>query len=151
MPHRQYSKADPRRYYTRLKHSLGRRGVVLALLGVTWILQGVGTVAAPPNPRYYLLDSFDIFRTTAWVVTGAIALYYARRPQGFDIPGFVALYFMCAFRTVAYGAAFVAWLLPGGVEGDARGIVGVFSWATIIFLLVVVSGWTEADDMEVRE
>lgn len=129
---------------------LGRRGTILALLGVAWILQGISTFFNEPSPSYPLLNEYPIIRGSAWILTGLVSIWYAKKPQGHDIAGFVSLYLMAAYRIIAYGVSFVLWLLPGGFEGNPRGIVGIFSWATIIILLIAVSGWSE-NDQEVRE
>ena len=142
-PHRRYRIWDPRRHYVRATNYLGRRGVVLALLGVIWIFQGATVLLTPPAPDYYLLSNFELARAVGWIVTGGIAIAYATRPQGDDAPGFLSLYVMAAFQAGAYAAGFVAWITPGGADGNPRGIVGVFSWLVILLAIVVMAGWHE--------
>lgn len=148
MPYHRYKVYDPRYHYGRATHKLGRRGTILGLLGVTWILQGVSAILQTEPSVYTLLSGHDYARGTAWLVTGAIAVYYARKPQGYDVYGFIALYIMTSFRIIAYGFDFTLWLLPGGFDGNPRGIVGIFSWFTIIIFLLVVSGWEEEKPKE---
>ena len=150
MPYRQYSKANPARYYTRLMLALGRRGAVLFFLGVTWVFQGISTYFNEPSPSYALLDGNEFLRGTAWVITGLGAMLYAKRPQGFDVWGFISLYIMAAYQIIAYGLGFVLWIVPGGYDGNPRGIVGVFSWASILILLIAVAGWKE-NELEVGD
>lgn len=147
MPYRQYSKANPARYYTQLMLVLGRRGAVLFFLGAIWVFQGISTYFNEPNPSYALLNGNEFLQGTAWVITGLVAMVYAKKPQGYDVIGFVFLYIMAAFRIVSYGFAFIHWLLPSGTDGNPRGIVGVFSWATIIILLIAVAGWKESEEV----
>lgn len=143
MPYHRYKVYDPRYHYGRATYELGRRGAILGLLGVTWVLQGFSAILQTEPSVYTLLDGHDYIRGTVWLVTGAIAMYYARKPQGYDVPGFIALYIMASFRIIAYGFDFTLWLVPGGFDGNPRGIVGIFSWFTIITLLLVASGWKE--------
>jgi len=142
-PYRQYHALDPRHHYLRATTQLGRRGTVLALLGIVWIAQGLTVLLAPSSPTYYLLANFELARAIGWIVTGVVAVAYAARLQGDDAPGFLALYVMAAFRVVAYSTEFVAWMIPGGAVGNPRGIVGVFSWLVILLAIVVMAGWHE--------
>lgn len=142
-PYRQYHVLDPRRHYLRSTAGLGRRGTVLALLGIVWIAQGLTVLLAPSSPTYYLLANFEPARAIGWIATGVVAVAYAARPQGDDAPGFLSLYVMAAYRVVAYSAGFVAWMIPGGVDGNPRGIVGIFSWFVILLAIVVIAGWHE--------
>lgn len=143
MPHRRYSRINPARYYSRLTLFLGRRGAILFFLGVTWVFFGIATYFNEPSPSYALLNGNEFLRGTAWVITGVVSMFYARRPQGFDVWGFISLYIMAAYRIIAYGFDFVLWSMPGGGDGNPRGILGVFSWATILILLITVAGWKE--------
>lgn len=142
-PYRRYHLLDPRRYYLRATAGLGRRGTVLALLGIVWIAQGLTALLAPSSPTYYLLANFDPVRAAVWIGTGLVAIAYASRTQGDDAPGFLALYVMAAFRVVAYSVGFVAWIIPGGSDGNPRGVVGIFSWFVILLAIVIIAGWRE--------
>lgn len=142
-PHTRYHPLDPRRHYKRATARLGRRGTVLALFGVVWVMQGITVLIAPESPTYYLISQFTAVRAIVWIATGIVAIVYAARPQGDDAPGFLALYVMAAYRIVAYGAGFVLWALPGGTEGNPRGIIGAFSWGVILLSILVMAGWHE--------
>lgn len=142
-PHRRYHPLDPRYHYRRATVRLGRRGTVLAVLGLVWVMQGVTVLVAPESPTYYLISHFTLARALGWIVTGVVAILYAARPQGDDAPGFLSLYVMAAYRIVAYGAGFILWALPGGTEGNPRGIIGAFSWGVILLSILVMAGWYE--------
>lgn len=142
-PYRKYHVLDPRHHYVHATSRLGRRGTVLTLLGIVWVLQGTTVLLAPSSPTYYLLANFEVIRALGWMVTGVIAVAYAARPQGDDAPGFLALYIMAAYRVAAYAVGFVAWLIPGGLDGNPRGVVGIFSWLVILLAIVIIAGWHE--------
>lgn len=150
MPYRRYSKVNPARYYTHLMLALGRRGTVLFFLGVTWVFFGISTYLNEPSQSYVLLSGNEFLRATVWVITGLIAILYARRPQGFDVWGFVSLYVMAAFQIIAYGRGFLLWTVPGGGDGNPRGIAGVLAWSSILILLIAVAGWKE-NELEVSD
>lgn len=149
MPYRRFKRYDPRFYYNLLKFKIGRRGSVLFFLGLIWVFQGLNLVLQVEPSSYYILNHFNNFRAIIWMVTGLCAIYYSQKPQGHDIFGYIALYIMAAYRVIGYGYDFVLWMVPGGIDGNPRGIVGVFSWATVIILLVVISGWVEDSQKQV--
>lgn len=120
----------------------GRRGSVLTLLGVVWVLTGVSTLFAPPSPEYWLLSGGSELRALGWILTGCVAIFYAHRAQGDDAWGYFALYIGPCFRIAAYGLGFFQWA-AGSDYGTPRGIFGVLSWAAIVALLVIVAGWPE--------
>lgn len=127
------------------KRHLGRRGILLGLLGAIWVLQGVGVIFTPASESYWLLAHGAGFRAAAWVATGLVAIAYAGRPQGDDAPGFLALYVMAGFRIVSYGIDTVRALLPGD-DGNARGLIGVLAWLTVLTVIIVISGWSEPEE-----
>lgn len=143
MPWRRYKPTDPRRHIVHLTTTLGRRGTALLIFGTIWVCTGISVLLAPPSGTYTLLALATAPRAIAWIATGVIAIMSAGRPQGHDAIGFLALYLMAAYRTIAYLAAAVIWLLPGGNEGNARGIVGALAWATVVLFVVLVAGWHE--------
>lgn len=147
MPHRQFSRINPKRYLVHAINILGRRGIILILLGIVWISQGVSIIILPTPSPYLLLDLWDPFRAIGWVVTGGVAIAFARTKQGFDAFGFLALYVMGAYRILAYLYNFALWTV-GNPEGNSRGIIGVFSWLTIIILIMVIAGWREEEKEE---
>lgn len=149
MPHRRYKHVDPRRYYTRFTTAIGRRGTVLLLLGLIWLFSGLSVFTAPESTSYSLLQSNELLRGGAWIFTGLVAIVTARVPPGRDAWGFLALYFMAAYRVAAYAIEFLEWMFPGGNGGNPRGIVGALAWITILILIVVVAGWKEPTEEDV--
>lgn len=122
---------------------LGRRGIILATLGVVWIITGLATLIAPdPSAAYPLLSTMHPLRGSLWIITGVAAIVYAHRPQGKDAAGWVALYVMAAYRVIAYGHGLLLWVL-GDPDATFRAIFGVASWCALIVVIRVCSGWPE--------
>lgn len=144
-PYRRYHRYDPRRYVLQANIVLGKRGTVLALLGMIWIAQGVSALVTPPSADHLLLNVWSWPRAAAWVATGIVALWCSRKPQGKDALGFLALYVMAAYRVLAYLVSFAIWLVPDDHGGSPRAVVGVMSWVTIIIFIVILAGWDEPD------
>ena len=148
MPYRKISRLSPKRYLVHLIYSLGRRGSVLALLGVVWIMQGLFTYFSPERSDYWMLQQYPEVRLIGWLSTGAIAIAFAARPQGKDALGFLALYIMAAYRAASYTIPFVLWAFTSE-DGNPRGIFGLLAWGTIILLIFIVSGWSEVHEPEI--
>lgn len=141
MPHRKLAR-HARRYLRRL----GRRGVILATLGVLWIVTGAVTLIAPDPSAYYpLLSVWHVPRAVAWVVTGAVAIWAAHQPQGRDAYGWVGLYLMAAYRVLAYGHVL---LLMAFDQTDAtlRATFSLAAWLALLVVIRVCSGWREHHD-----
>jgi len=146
MPWTRYKRADPRRHITHLKTVLGRRGTVLALLGVVWVFMGISVLVAPESPTYLLLTVASLPRGILWIVTGVVAIMCASAPQGRDAIGFLSLYLMAWYKVLAYALGAYFWVITGGEDGDLRGTIGAAAWLTILLLILIVSGWRETDE-----
>lgn len=137
---------------TRLIRALGRRGVVLGLLGLVWIFTGVSILVTPGAHNYLMLDIVPPVRASAWVIAGLVAIACAGLPQGDDRWGFAALYIPALYRFLAYLYGFEDWIDDAhGRAGDPRALVGVLAWGTVLILLVVIAGWREPDDTSLHE
>lgn len=146
-PYRRYRAGDPRRYATHAHLILGKRGEALLGLGILWVAIAATVVAAPGAHGYVLLSVDDGPRAAAWIVTGVTAAVMAWRSDA-DAIGFVALYIMPAYQVVAYAVGFIDWLLDGvGGDGNPRGIVGAVAWLSVCYLLLVIAGWREPQNV----
>ena len=139
MPWRRYNHLDPRRPVTHLSAVIGRRGTALLLLGFIWAGVGVSTLTLAE------LDGLAVTIGVAWIVTGTVAIMTAKRRQGHDALGFLALYVMAAWRALANLADVVVWIVPDGRAGDLTSIVGVLVWVAVTGLIVLVAGWKEPE------
>lgn len=118
-----------------LRH-LGRRGAVLSILGVMWVLVGVNILAVDYRPALALSGS-PIAQSALWIGTGFVACAFAWRPQGQDAAGFLALYVMVGYRCVSYA---FEW---GSGRGSA--VIGLLVWLAIAALILIIAGWREAN------
>jgi hypothetical protein len=123
---------------------LGRRGAVLLIIGLMWIMVGVGLVLDPspllPKNYYVWHEQWPMwFRVMAWVTTGTIACIMAWvRAPGRDNIGFVALTVMPTQRAFAFG---FAWLLSLFTDvGYPAGWIGMIVWGAVTILIVIISG-----------
>lgn len=116
---------------------LGRRGAVLIILGVLWILVGANVLAVDYDPPLALAAAPPI-QSALWIGTGFVACAFSWRPQGQDAPGFLALYVMVGYRCISYA---FEW---GSGRGSA--VIGLLVWIVIAALILIIAGWREADD-----
>lgn len=131
-----------------LHRRLGRRGAVLLILGLLWILQGIGVYLAPYNANVgselLVHEQLPVWlRVSVWCGTGVVAVAYALRRACADTPGFLALVFMPVERAASYGWGFLMYLVPGVPDGYPRGLVSATVWAGVAALVIIVAGWRE--------
>lgn len=132
-----------------LGRRLSRRGAVLALLGIVFIVIGASTPTAAQPPRESALFHAVLppwLRAAAWLGTGVVALVFApiRRP-GADRFGFTALVVMPVLNTASYFVAWILYLLPlePGVIGTGRGWSAAAVWMAVTGLVIVCAGWPD--------
>lgn len=129
---------------------LGRRGGVLLILGVIWMVIGISAVIDPyvgiggGDPQQGLFhEALPVWlRATLWIGTGLLAVSFAWRTAGRrDDWGYMALILMPIVRTASYGWAWLVHLTGG--HGDPSGWLGAIVWATFAILVYTISGWPE--------
>lgn len=140
---------DVRRLLREPPAFLGRRGAVLVIIGLVWIMQGIGIVVAgdPPTPTDAALLHLQIpivIRVLLWAVTGTIAICGAllNRPN-WEGMGFMALVAMPLERALSYGWSWLVYVGTWGDIGYGRSWVGAISWAAVVVLIVTIAGWRE--------
>lgn len=116
-----------------LAQRFGWRGLWLIVMGLLWILFGIGVLLTPVDRHPWVLFEIvpSIYRAPIWWVTGLIAIWQGTRgPVSDDSPGHVALYVMPAVRIVSFAAS---------------ALVYCITWAlTSVGLLSHTSGWADA-------
>lgn len=136
---------------------LGRRGSVLLILGIIWIIQGVGALIAPPiydpssSALLYLLIPGPV-RFTMWASTGIAAIVYAwRKPPKADGIGYAALVVMPIERAFSFAWAWFVSIVGDPGEGLDRGWISAFAWWSIVVFIATIAGWPEAPAIDPNE
>jgi hypothetical protein len=108
---------------------IGNRGIVLGLLGVIWVLTGVGLMAGVERRTGLLDEALPVeARAAAWITTGLLAVLAAGYRRLDDV-AWPLLIVPVAARLFAYvwslvGSAGVwafGWAVPGVYDGAWRG------------------------------
>ena len=101
------------RQYLRAK--LGRRGAMLLILGITYLVigYGVGTRVMPPVRGSFITYADQLLLAVAWALTGAVAVVHSWRR--WDALGWLALYLMPGLYVLSYGGAWLMWVVTADV------------------------------------
>lgn len=127
----------------------GRRGLVLLLFGMAWMLEGF----------YLILDRHshvtearqaiphDLipwpFVGLLWLAFGAVGASVGFLHKDHDHLGFLAISAMPLFFTSSFFVSFLTWVLTMGTYGWGFGILAAFIWGSISVLIGVLSSWPE--------
>lgn len=136
-----------------LLERLGRRGAVLLLFGLAWLLQGLILGAEGPSGGVDLTASphenlpFPIM-SLLWVASGVLAAAVGLRHSPRDHVGFVAASAPPLILTGSYLVGGVTWFLPGDSGGDPYGLPLALGWAVITLLVGIVASWPEVTEKE---
>ena len=134
-------------------YRFGRRGSILATLGIMWMIRGLTLPAGPgrllPDEAilYELWLSLDA-RIVAWMLTGAVAFILSRsiKSQKF---GWAVICVMPFERAIGHAWSFICWVVPGAPGGEYwSGLLSLY-WVGLIIMLFIVSRWPEVE-VEVR-
>lgn len=123
-----------------LTDSIGRRGAVLALFGVVWVLFGYSLITVPPQQvlNAQLLDVPLRDWAFLWLACGVVAILFAPTKQGRDGFGYAAIVLPTWVWTLGY---LVMWIGHNGF--DPRAWVSVFVWGAVSLVTLVCAGWPE--------
>ena len=133
--------------YAALRARLGRRGLALVLFSLTYVLTGLSALLAPTENagRFILYAEFPVpVRLVLWFVPAAIGLWAAFRGVGRDAPGFAALVVPASIVAFSY-----VWSWVGYFAGETDwplGWTGAARWLLVLALILIVSGWKEAEE-----
>lgn len=131
---------------------VGRRGLALGILGLIWVLYGLGLLvtgtapqnAASPADAHIWHQSIDpVVRGVVWSGSGVLALFTAASRPRTDTPGFLALTVCPMIHAFSFLTAWVIWLLPIHERGYAEGLVSASTWATVVTLIALIASWPE--------
>lgn len=130
--------------WTRAK--LGRRGLALVVFSLTFLLTGLRALLAPTEDegRFILYTFLPVpLRLVLWFVPAALGLWAAFRGTGRDALGFAALVVPSSIVAVSYVWSWVGYL--AGVTTWPLGWTGAGRWFLVLALILIVSGWKEAE------
>jgi hypothetical protein len=140
----------------KLLRRLGRRGSILLLMGVAWILVGVTGIGIPidrfstpgigTDVFLQLLDSPEIY--FLWIIAGSIAVFTGslhdrRFINRYEALGWNAVLTPCLLWTIFYAWSFVIWLASSGEGGRSNGLYGFVVWLVISLIIMIMAGWPE--------
>jgi hypothetical protein len=143
---------------TRLARRLGRRGLVLILVGIAWIGVGLSVITDPrdrfsgPGESGGPLEWADSgYMSVIWLVGGVIALtngclHDRRVVSKHDSVGYNALFTAPFIWTILYIWSAVVYFASDKVHGSPFAIYGFFVYAVISLLIVVIAGWPDPQD-----
>ena len=134
------------RPYRWLRAKLGRRGLALVVFGLTFTLTGTRAILAPTEDegRFILYTFLPVpLRAALWLVPAALALWAAFRGTGRDAIGFSALVVPSSIVALSYVWSWVGYLV--GVTDWPLGWTGAGRWLLVLALILIVSGWKEAE------
>ena len=145
MPDREIRRPGWRGYLPRRVGQIGRRGAMLLVFGVLWMVVGVGVLDSSGVHAELLHERLPSWvRGGVWVVTGALAVFYAFRPPGLsDRVGFASLYIMPAVRVLSYTMAWIDYFIPIGGDGYASGWRFAAVYAVMLAAVMITAGWPE--------
>jgi hypothetical protein len=122
---------------------IGLRGAFLLDIAVAWY--GVALLAwvnpgAPEAGGGFFSDVPTWLYAGLWALAGTLAATCAfqRSPRA-DRSGFVVAAAFAVARSVQYGWAWLAALLPVGGHGDPQGWFGLLCWAAIAFAITTAA------------
>lgn len=132
----------------RLRQRLGRRGLVLLLFGLAWIVEGASffllTDIYSAQPQYFLLDRLPLHVQGAlWMASGLVSAVVAFRPRREpDTLGFLAVSAMPMLIAASFLVGTATYILLGSSLW-VLGALGFLAWSPIVLALAVVASWYE--------
>lgn len=135
------------RPYVWLRAHLGRRGLALVAFSLVFALTGLAALLEPAQDggRFILYTYLPVpLRLVLWFVPAALGLWSAFRGIGRDALGFAALVVPASIVAFSYAWSVVGYL--AGLTDYALGWTGFGRWLLVLALILIVSGWKEADE-----
>jgi hypothetical protein len=142
----------------RLVRRLGRRGILLLLFGMAWMLIGLTGILIPqdrfsspgigPDTILQVLDGPEV--SLLWIIAGAIAftvgcLHDRRLVNRHEAFGWNAILTMPLIWMSFFVWSFVVWILSDGEGGRANGLYGAIVWTVVSAIIMIMAGWPEEE------
>lgn len=138
---------------------IGRRGLILVLTGLIWILYGIDFFSHY-NHRFSMndVDPLSVYRIVdnpltglLWILCGAIAMTVGiLRNKVNLIPhdslGFNAILFPAILWAFLYFWSWIYFLVSGGAYGSPTATVGFLVWTLVTVFVLIIAGWPDPTD-----
>ena len=137
-----------RNLYQVARARLGRRGLALIAFSLVFALTGLAALLEPAQDqgRFILYMSLPVpARVVLWLAPAALGLWAAFRGVGRDAVGFAALVVPACVVAFSYVWSMVGYF--AGLTDYGLGWTGAGRWLLILTLLLIVSGWKEANEL----
>lgn len=138
---------------------IGRRGLILTLTGLIWVLYGIEYLQFfvrrfSPNQSggfafFAIIDS--PYLGWVWIICGAVAMVIGvarnriqRIPH--DSVGFNAILLPAVCWAIFYFWSWVIWIFTGGDFGIANSSVGFLVWSLVTIFILIIAGWPDPSD-----
>jgi hypothetical protein len=141
------------KFVDRFRSRVGRRGLVLVLFSVVFLLTGLKSFFDPSldHGRFMLYTLLPHWaRFVMWgipAILGIVAAFSSKR-GAYDGYGFAALTVPTVILSASYFISTVGYLF--GLTDYSTGWVSGIQWGLILSLLLITSGWTEVSHDVVR-
>lgn len=138
-----------------VRKRLGRRGVLLLLFGMAWLIQAAAVLSfgeSMENPTPVFLHERMGYLAVAglWGVSGFVSAVAAfRHKRSNDTFGFLAVSAPPMLLAVSYAVGMVMRALLGQWDYSLLGLFGFALWGAITLALAVIASWASEDE-EVR-
>lgn len=135
--------------YAWLRTRLGRRGLALITFSLVFAVTGLAAAIEPAQDegRFILYTMLPVpFRLVLWFVPAALGLWAAFRGVGRDAFGFSALVIPAVIVAFSYAWSGVFFLV--GITDYSLGWTGCARWVLVLALILIVSGWKEAEEAQ---
>lgn len=138
---------------------VGRRGLILILVGTIWILFGISYFQNSyrrfsdndndPYSFYRIVDNRYI--GIMWVVAGLIALIVGvlrnkTKLVPHDSLGFNAILFPSIIWAFLYFWSWIIWVGTNGDFGNSLNSVGFLVWSLVTGFILIIAGWPDPSD-----
>lgn len=142
----------------RIVRKLGRRGMLLILFGIAWILVGVTAIIIPqdrfsspgigPDEFLQILDGPEI--NLGWVIAGGISLtvgclHDRRIVSAHEALGWNAMLTMPLVWAASFAWSFVVWIVSDGEGGRSNSLYGCIVWLVVSLIIMFMAGWPEQE------
>lgn len=133
---------------SRLGQRFGRRGALLGLYGLIWLVIGLALMSTPTRfgnlgPVITAVNESP-WPGAGWMACGATAIVMALHPRSVaDGAGFVALLLPPLVWTAGYGISWVLGLATANVYGSGHSWYGALVWVSEVVMVLITAGWPD--------